>query len=252
MHRRWEEVLLSGYSYEIYWLIGVVRGTTGWMVKFLIRKARTKIYEEVIAPINRYPGIVIGALYKDGQRLSVSRGGLSTVEISDASDFYRVPINAVPAELYPMPAQYSQDLITYTVGGQLYLIPESELIRGFFELDVYLSDIVMSPGGLCLLISPLLETRDDRYYAGFSKLISQAHRKLMRLEHYVWLSFNPEIRRAWDSIGEFSTCEKISFKPPPVKLSLTIASIQRGSVHFVTEIVQSNSVNSYSGLLCMT
>lgn len=84
MHRRWEEVLLSGYSYEIYWLIGVVRGTTGWMVKFLIRKARTKIYEEVIAPINRYPGIVIGALYKDGQRLSVSRGGLSTVEISDA------------------------------------------------------------------------------------------------------------------------------------------------------------------------
>lgn len=252
MHRRWEELLSSGYSYEIYWLIGVVRETTGWMIKFLVRKARTKTYEEVIASINEYPGIIIGTLHKDGQRLGVSRGGLSTVEIPDASDFYRVPISAVPAELYPMPAQFSQDLITYTIGRQLYLIPESELIRGLFALDSYLSDIIMSPTGLCLILSPLLQTKGDRYFADFSALISKRHQNVKRLEHYVWLGFDPDVRRAWDSVGELSACERISFKPPPIKLSLIISSIQRGDVNFVTEIVHSNSVNSYAGLVSQT
>ncbi|MGF6161883.1 hypothetical protein D3C75_468860 [compost metagenome] len=249
MHRRWEGLLVSGYSYEIYWLIGVIRDPTGWMIKFLVRKAKTQIYEEVIAPLNEYSGIIIGTLHKDGQRLGVSRGGLSTVEISNASDFSRVPVSGVPTELYPMPAQYSQDLFAYSIGNHLYLIPESELIRGLFALDAYLSDVVISPAGLCLLVSPQLEVQGGRYYAEFSNLISKYHQTVTRLEHYIWLAFDDDVRRAWDSIGELSSCEKISFNPPPIKLSLIISSIQRGDVHFVTEIVHSSSVNAYAGLV---
>jgi len=249
MHRRWEGLLVSGYSYEIYWLIGVIRDPTGWMIKFLVRKAKTQIYEEVIAPLNEYSGIIIGTLHKDGQRLGVSRGGLSTVEISNASDFSRVPVSGVRAELYPMPAQYSQDLFAYSIGNHLYLIPESELIRGLFALDEYLSDVVISPAGLCLLVSPQLEVQRGRYYAEFSNLISKYHQTVTRLEHYIWLAFDDDVRRAWDSIGELSSCEKISFNPPPIKLSLIISSIQRGDVHFVTEIVHSSSVNAYAGLV---
>lgn len=249
MLRTWDEVMSSEYSYEVYWIAGVVRTASGWMLNVIVRKARTNIFETIQTPLVNYCDLVIGSLFLGGKRLGVSRGVLGTLKITDASSFSRVKANEIPSALYSFPAVFSQNLLAYQSNDRLFLIAESEMIRKLFGLDSYLSNLIMYPTGIFHLISPQPRTSGDRYHVELSTLIAQPHRRLKRAEHYAWLAFDAAVRRSWDSVRELSSSGNLAFNPPAISLSMTVSSIQRGKINLVTEIVHCEAPNRYSGVL---
>lgn len=232
------DIIFTGYSYEIYWVIGVQYDHGRWMLRVLLRKANSNAFEILLTPIKDFYEVTLGTIYRDGRRMGVARGSINDVLIEDFSNFIRMSISQVPSALYELPDYCHQPVLCYTVNSQLYVIPESELIRGLFLTDRHLASAMMSPTGILMLVRPDLPDSKIHRHVVVSNVIKRREHLGQRAAHYSWIAHNKLIRSSWDSIRLKTLPGPIlQFDPPVIGGTVSFSGLKRGDIFFVTKIL---------------
>ncbi|WP_044894237.1 Tn7-like element transposition protein TnsE [Bacillus alveayuensis] len=156
-------------------------------------------------PIGLFPVLRIGQYYSEGQPLHTQKDGvidyvriknLRDGQLNDALTGCR-PCNYY---LYADPECLSQKLLTYSINGIRYHIPQVELIRALYAKYQFLANSMLRPGGLEFLIKDMMVKSNYIYLAFFDEIPQKLVSDKQFITHFTWLYSVRTVKESFESI----------------------------------------------------
>lgn len=228
---------------ELFWIAGLKQGDYGrWSVNAVLREISDERYHPVPLPLGLLPCLTLGTVYCQGKPLALrEQGVLGEAVIGNTALGEEVTSAAIPEALYSFGAHRSgtQRLFRYaTEDGELF-IPAVELVRYLFVHNRTLAHALMRPGGLNLLFHPEAPGYQPERTLMFTR--DMPHNLINRrfAEEFAWIAFDPEARRAWDSVYRRSQGQRyVTMDPPAIKQSRwRFRGVRHGRTWLVLELL---------------
>ena len=205
---------------ELFWIAGLKQGEQGrWLVNAVLREIPSSRYHQVPLPLGLLPCLTLGTVYCQGKPLVLrEQGVLGEAVIGNTASGTEVTSAEIPEALYSFGARRSgiQKLFRYTTEDGELFIPAIELVRYLFVHNRTLAHALMRPGGLNLLFHPEAPGYQSERTLVFTR--DMPHNLINRrfAEEFAWIAFDPEARRAWDSVYRRSRGQHFVTLDPPV------------------------------------
>lgn len=234
---------LGNVPVELFWIAGLNQGAHGtWSVNAVLRELPRERYHQVRLPLGLLPYLALGTVYCHGKPLELrDRGVLGEAVIENTAAGAEVTSAAIPEALYSFGAHRSgvQRLFRYaTADGELF-IPAIELVRYLFVHNRTLAHALMRPGGLNLLFHPEAPGYQSERTLRFTREMPRNLINRRFAEEFAWLAFDPEARRAWDSVYRRSRDQRyVTLDPPALKHSRwRFRGVRQGRTWLVMELL---------------
>ncbi|WJE30604.1 Tn7-like element transposition protein TnsE [Bacillus altitudinis] len=156
-------------------------------------------------PIATLPLLRVGAFYKDGQLMDAKTTGIVyDVNIPQLND-YRV-VSSIDAckdfkyYLYNMPELMFQHVFKFTVEGNTYYLPQFEFIRAVFTINKTITNSMMQPNGLELLVKKSYSNNYKAHLELANEIPNMVVKDDNFVRYFAWLYFSSEIKASFESI----------------------------------------------------
>lgn len=190
---------------ELYWHGVSFQNTEGlWMIKCLFKRMEGS-YQEQVIPFGTLPYLRIGQSYINGDFLDKpGKGSLFEIKLPSCVRFDICKAFDFPKSLYafdrkPAPAYGNLPICRFEVGGIIYYIPCTEIVRSILAPYKMLVNQILRPDGLDYFIESYNE-----YNSRLSITLSEEYnRKLLNddsISYFIWLRFNMYARKSWNSV----------------------------------------------------
>lgn len=156
-------------------------------------------------PIATLSLLRVGAFYKDGQLMDAKTTGIVyDVNIPQLND-YRVVSSIDACEnfkyyLYNMPELMFQHVFKFMVEGNTYYLPQFEFIRAVFTINKTITNSMMQPNGLELLVKKSYSNNYKAYLELANEIPNTVVKDDNFVRYFAWLYFSSEIKASFESI----------------------------------------------------
>lgn len=156
-------------------------------------------------PIAALPLLRVGAFYKDGQLMDANTTGIIyDVNIPELNHYKVVSsLDACKAfgyYLHKMPELMFQYVFGFKVEGNTYYLPQFEFIRAVFAVNKFITNAMMQPNGLELLVKKSYLNNYKAYLELADEIPNVVAKDDNFLRYVAWLYFSPEIKASLESI----------------------------------------------------
>ncbi|MGG2113414.1 Tn7-like element transposition protein TnsE [Lysinibacillus pakistanensis] len=156
-------------------------------------------------PIAALPLLRVGAFYKDGQLMDAKTTGIMyNVNIPQLNQ-YRV-VNSLDAckefsyYLHANRELMNQKVFEFSVEGNMYYLPQFEFIRAVFAINKTITNAMMQPNGLELLVKKSYLNNYKAYLELEDEIPNVVVKDDDFLRYFAWLYFSPEIKASFESV----------------------------------------------------
>lgn len=155
-------------------------------------------------PIGLLPMLRIGQWYHNGTPMATQKEGMiGAVTIPAGTAFQQDTSLAVCRRfqyyLYRDAELIKQQMLSFTVHGTTYHIPQIEIIRALFALHKVCSNAMLRPNGLSLLINQA-SIQNQELNIVFAKEIPVSTLTDAFVHHIGWILSNADVRTSFESI----------------------------------------------------
>ncbi|GED17241.1 Tn7-like element transposition protein TnsE [Aneurinibacillus migulanus] len=159
---------------------------------------------KIECPVGLLPMLRIGQWYHDGTPMATQKEGtIGAVTIPAGATFQQDTSLAVCRRfqyyLYRDTELIKQQMLSFTVHGVTYHIPQTEMIRAFFALYKVCSNAMLRPNGLSLLVNHA-SVQNQELSIVFAKEIPVSTLTDAFVQHIGWVISNTDIRISFESI----------------------------------------------------
>ncbi|WP_090835364.1 Tn7-like element transposition protein TnsE [Bacillus mycoides] len=164
-------------------------------------------------PVAALPLLRVGAFYKGGQLMDFNTTGIIYDVNIPKLDQYRV-VSALNAckefsyYLYRIPELMHQLVFEFTVEGKIYYLPQFEFIRAVFAINKVVTNAMMQPNGLEMLV----EKSSLNIQRAYLELADEVPNNIVKddnfIRYFAWLYFSPEIKASFESIYTLLTIKQ--------------------------------------------
>lgn len=156
-------------------------------------------------PIAALPLLRVGAFYKDGQLMDANTTGIIyDVNIPQLNQYKVVSSLDACKEfgyyLYKMPELMFQHVFEFSVEGNKYYLPQFEFIRAVFAVNKVITNAMMQPNGLELLVEKSYSNNHKAYLELANEIPNTVIKDDNFVRYFSWLYFSPEIKASFESI----------------------------------------------------
>ncbi|MGG0718917.1 Tn7-like element transposition protein TnsE [Robertmurraya massiliosenegalensis] len=156
-------------------------------------------------PIAVLPLLKVGAFYKDGQRMeSNTTGIIYDVKIPQLNQYKIVSaLNACKEfgyYLYANPELMSQSVFEFVVEGKTYYLPQFEYIRAVFAVNKVITNAMMQPNGLEMLVKNSSLNNQRAYLELAEDIPNNIVKDENFIRYFAWLYFSPQNKVSFESI----------------------------------------------------
>lgn len=156
-------------------------------------------------PIAALSLLRVGAFYKDGQLMDTKTTGIMyNVNIPQLNQ-YRV-VNSLDAckefsyYLHANSELMNQKVFEFSVEGNMYYLPQFEFIRAVFAINKTITNAMMQPNGLELLVKKSYSNNYKAYLELEDEIPNVVVKDDDFLRYFAWLYFSPEIKASFESV----------------------------------------------------
>lgn len=156
-------------------------------------------------PMAALPLLRVGAFYKDGQLMDANTTGIIyDVNIPQLNQYKVVSSLDACKEfgyyLHKMPELMFQYVFEFTVEGNTYYLPQFEFIHAVFAVNKVITNAMMQPNGLELLVKKSYSNN----YKAYLELADEIPNVIVKddnfLRYFSWLYFSTEIKASFESV----------------------------------------------------
>ncbi|MFD1412241.1 MULTISPECIES: Tn7-like element transposition protein TnsE [Oceanobacillus] len=156
-------------------------------------------------PIAALPLLRIGTPYHDGLPMQTQKiGTLYEIQVDNLKNgFISKAINVCRNFnyfLYKKPVLMNQHMWSFQSGGITYHIPQTELIRALFAINKILTNALLRPNGLDLLVNKVSINQNRKAAINFSDEIPGTIMTDDFARYFGWLYLHPEMKQSYSSI----------------------------------------------------
>ena len=187
----------------LHWIGNVKMENRQWRIQaaFVYRNECTIIE----LPIAVLPLLRIGTPYYDGLPMQTQKkgtlfkikvGNLKNGTASKAIDVCR----NLSYFLYKKPELMNQNMWSFQSGSVTYHIPQTEMIRALFAINKTLTNALLRPNGLDLLVNKVSINQNRTVMINFSDEIPGSIMTDDFARYFGWIYLNPEMKQSYSSI----------------------------------------------------
>lgn len=212
---------------------------------------------KIECPIGLLPMLRIGQWYHNGTPMATQKEGMiGAVTIPAGTAFQQDTSLAVCRRfqyyLYRDAELIKQQMLSFTVHGTTYHIPQIEIIRALFALHKVCSNAMLRPNGLSLLINQA-SIQNQELNIVFAKEIPVSTLTDAFVHHIGWILSNADVRTSFESIymqvyqqGMYLKYGvPLSLVPPDLDgITLTYRGILNGNEVMILEIIGIDGLQS--------
>lgn len=186
-------------------------------------------------PIATLPLLKLGAFYRDGKIIESNTTGIIYDVKLPKLDQYKV-VSSVDAckevgyFLYANPELMSQSVFEFVEEGKTYYLPHFEYIRAVFAVNKVITNTVMQPNGLELLVKNS-SLNSQRAYL---ELVDEIPKNIVKDENFIhyfaWLYFSPQVKTSFESIYTLLALKRS--KKEYLKLEVQLPDILNTHIRF--------------------
>ncbi len=156
-------------------------------------------------PIAALPLLRIGTPYHDGLPMQTQkRGTLYEIQVANLKNgSISKAINVCRNFnyfLYKKPVLMNQHMWSFQSGGITYHIPQTEMIRALFAINKILTNALLRPNGLDLLVNKVSIDQNRKAAINFSNEIPGTIMTDDFARYFGWLYLHPEMEQSYSSI----------------------------------------------------
>lgn len=204
-------------------------------------------------PIAALPLLRVGAFYKDGQLMDANTTGIIyDVNIPQLNQYEVVSSLDACKEfgyyLHKMPELMFQQVFEFRVDGNTYYLPQFEFIRAVFAVNRTITNALMQPTGLELLVKKANLITQKAYLELDDDIPNSVVKDDNFIRYFAWLYFSPKIKASFESIytktkakmnnGEFLNLEVQL--PSSSNTQIRFRGIQKGNKFLILQWLGSN------------
>ncbi|KYC88498.1 hypothetical protein B4102_4030 [Heyndrickxia sporothermodurans] len=225
----------------LHWIGNVKIENRQWLIQAaFVHRNECTIIE---LPIAALPLLRIGTPYYDGLPMQTQKKGMlfkikvdnvKNGSVSKAIDVCR-NLNYF---LYKKPELMNQNIWSFQSGGATYHIPQTEMIRALFAINKTLTNALLRPNGLDLLVNKVSINQNRTAAIDFSDEIPGTIMTDDFARYFGWLYLHPEMKQSYSSVQSNSyamMANGINLKGIPLEMTmpntnefnLTVRGMQR-------------------------
>lgn len=207
-------------------------------------------------PIAALPLLRIGTPYRDGLPMQTQkRGTLYEIQVGNLKNGSNSKAINVCRNfnyfLYKKPALMNQHMWSFQSGGITYHIPQTEMIRALFAINKILTNALLRPNGLDLLVNKVSIDQNRKARINFSDEIPGTIMTDDFARYFGWLYLHPEMKQSYSSVQSNAyamMANGLNLKGIPLeitmphtdKFNLTVRGLQRKNEILVLEWLASD------------
>lgn len=187
----------------LHWIGNVKIENRQWLIQAaFVHRNECTIIE---LPIAALPLLRIGTPYYDGLPMQTQKKGtlfkikvdnVKNGSVSKAIDVCR-NLNYF---LYKKPELMNQNMWSFQSGGVTYHIPQTEMIRALFAINKTLTNALLRPNGLDLLVNKVSINQNRTAAIDFSDEIPGTIMTDDFARYFGWLYLHPEMKQSYSSV----------------------------------------------------
>lgn len=186
-------------------------------------------------PITTLPVLKIGAFYKNGQIIeSNTTGIIYDLKIPQLGQFKVISALDACIEvgyyLFANLEFMSQLVFKFTVEGKIYYLPQFEFIRAVFGVNKVITNSMVQPNGLELLVKGSKLTNQRAYIELDGEIPNNVVKDENFIRYFTWLYFSPSIKASFESIYTLLTQKQINNEY--LKLEIQMPEIFNAFIRF--------------------
>lgn len=188
---------------ELYWLCSpYYNDEHNWMVKAVFKRNDGSL-KEIEYPWGNLQLLRYGCMYKNGRKLDDVKSCITQEVFVPETYIYEI-LNAfkMPKRLYSMYENYeygNQKVCHFYVKGMNYYIPCIEIVRSLLTPSKTLTNYIMRPHGLDMLIDNT-EVIGNTLYINFNSDYPSRMVNDESVYHFIWLKYNKLANNTWNSV----------------------------------------------------
>jgi len=176
-----------------------------WMMAAVFKSLLTGQLKEIYVPWGTLPYLRLGRTYVNKKMVESFDGNEDQLTLSDQYQYETVNSFAIPRKLWLLEAVFKygiQKILRFEVNNHSYYLPYLELIRSFLTPTKLLTNTVLTPYGIDLLLeNPII--REHTLSVGISDAVPSTYINNANIMHLIWLMYDSTASLAWKSIYEF-------------------------------------------------
>lgn len=186
-------------------------------------------------PMAALPLLRVGAFYKDGLLMdSNTTGIIYDVNIPQLNQYKVVSSLDACKEfgyyLHKIPELMFQYVFEFTVEGNTYYLPQFEFIRAVFAVNKVITNAMMQPNGLELLVKKSY----SKNYTAYLELADEIPNMIVKDDNFLrylsWLYFSSEIKGSFESV--YTKIKAKMNKRDFLKLEIQLPSSKNTQISF--------------------
>lgn len=199
-------------------------------------------------PIAALPLLRLGAFYKDGQLIdSNTTGIIYDVKIPQLNKYKVVSaLDACKEFSYYLHANRElmyQRVFEFTVEGITYYLPQFEFIRSVFAINRVITNAMMQPNGLELLVKRARLNNQKAYLELGDDIPNSVVKDNNFIRYFAWLYFSHEIKSSFESVCTLFTTKQINNEelkletrlPDIINTNIQFRGIQKGDKFLILQ-----------------